>query len=398
MLRSHKVHFTGRESFVERLQMIDGRYIISFIAIVVVIVVFVMAISQCTSKNAQQVETEASQEEQTQTTDTMSEQDSRVATGISNTLISEFTEQLDQGEKLQQIAAHADQYSDERLLELALREPAAIDFVAAWPDAQKSASAYTDEVSKGSVPKLFDWDERWGAVTYGDGPIAVTGSGPTTLMMAYVGLSGLNNMTAANFATLDASQTQSTESSEENTLINMATSAGLSASLLQVSEDNLTGYLSETSVIAIRLKTNTVTAEDHWALAVGVDTDGSLILFDPTSTSVSDHTWDPATISSYASSFVLLSITDESLAQLQANAQSTSTNSTTSDATSTGATSGTGTSSATSSGSTTGTSGSSGSTTGTTSSSGSTTGATSSSGSTTGTSGTGSVSSTSTNG
>lgn len=436
-LHSHRVSFSRRGSFAERLATTDGRVFVVLAAIVVVIVVFAMGISSCVRSSTPAKSTEGTDASaDTTSTAAMSDQDGRVAAGVSNSIISQFSTELDRDEQLAQIAKRANEYTDERLLQLALDEPEAIGFVANYLDADKSSSAYTDSVTKGSVPKLFDWDERWGYVTYDDGPIAVTGSGPTTLSMAYMGLTGLNNMTAANFASLDTSSqtstsgtstsgssssngssgtsgstssdgttssdstTTSTGDSALDAMIKMATGAGLTASQLSVSSSNLTGYLSETSVIAVHLKANSLTDDEHWALAVGVDSDGSVILFDPTSSSISERTWAAGTIANYSSSFMLLSVTDESLASLQSKAGSSSSSGSSSSGSSTSGTSGSGTSaSGTSSNGTSGTSTNGTSTNGTsgTSSSGtsSSTSGTSGSGTSGSTSGTGSSSDTS---
>ncbi|MGN9233978.1 hypothetical protein ACTM8Z_01540 [Atopobiaceae bacterium HCP3S3_D6] len=407
--------FSRRGSFAERLATTDWRVFVALAAIVLVIIVFAVGISSCVRGSTPARSSEGADDSADITsTAAMSDQDGRVAAGVSNSIISQFSTELDRDEQLAQIAKRANEYTDERLLQLALNEPEAIGFVANYLDADKSSSAYTDSVTKGSVPKLFDWDERWGYVTYGDGPIAVTGSGPTTLSMAYMGLTGLNNMTAANFASLDSSSqtsangtstangssssssskdsdssTTSSDSSTTSTgdsaldaMIKMATGAGLTASQLSVSSSNLTGYLSESSVIAVHLKANSLTADEHWALAVGVDSDGSVILFDPTSSSISSRTWAAGTIANYSSSFMLLSVTDESLASLQSKAGSSGTSasgtstsgangSATSGSSSTSGTnaSGTGSSGTGSSGSGSSTSGTSGSASGTGSSS-----------------------------
>lgn len=425
-LHSHRVSFSRRGSFAERLATTDGRIFVVLAAIVVVVVVFAMGISSCVRSSTPAKSTESTNASaDTTSTAAMSDQDGRVAAGVSNSIISQFSTELDRDEQLAQIAKRANEYTDERLLQLALDEPEAVGFVANYLDADKSSSTYTDSVTKGSVPKLFDWDERWGYVTYGDGPIAVTGSGPTTLSMAYMGLTGLNNMTAANFASLDTSSqtstsgtsttngssssngssstsgstssdgttssdstTTSTGDSALDAMIKMATGAGLTASQLSVSSSNLTGYLSETSVIAVHLKANSLTDDEHWALAVGVDSDGSVILFDPTSSSISERTWAAGTIANYSSSFMLLSVTDESLASLQSKAGSSSSSGSSTSGTSGSGASASGTSSnGTSGASTSGTSsnGTSGTSSSGTSSSASGTSASGTSGSTSGT-------------
>lgn len=84
----------------------------------------------------------------------------------------------------------------EELLELAVRNPEALDFVARYPqekDAQPADSV--GEVERGTYPLLMQWDLRWGCATYGDGLMALNGCGPTALSMAVCGLTGDGSVT-----------------------------------------------------------------------------------------------------------------------------------------------------------------------------------------------------------
>ena len=50
------------------------------------------------------------------------------------------------------------------------------------------------EVGGGSVPRLLQWDQRWGYREYGDGIIGINGCGPTCLSMVYIYLTGDTSM------------------------------------------------------------------------------------------------------------------------------------------------------------------------------------------------------------
>ena len=123
----------------------------------------------------------------------VNEIDSRVAAGVSEDLTQEFADALNRNDKLSWIAANADQYSDTSMLELALNEPASIDFVAAYPSSDKTAELYGDSVTAGSAPLLYDWDTRWGNVDYAGSALGVTGSGPTALSMTRNGFESDDN-------------------------------------------------------------------------------------------------------------------------------------------------------------------------------------------------------------
>ena len=69
------------------------------------------------------------------------------------------------------------------------------------PEAAAFAAAYTSpapfpqlnissELTKGTVPRLCQWDTRWGYYRYGTGLMGYTGCGPTALSMVLCGLTG----------------------------------------------------------------------------------------------------------------------------------------------------------------------------------------------------------------
>lgn len=424
-------------SLSHRFGMFDGRFIVLAVILVLVVVVLISGIASCV-RNANSTETENTKQ--------MSTADSRVAAGVSDSMVSEFSTQLDRNEKLAQIAANADQYDDDRLLQLALDEPAAISFVAGYPTAEKTTSGYNQSVSIGNPPLLYDWNTAWGYAEYDDGCIAVTGSEPTTLSMAYMGLTGNTDQTpvgtarALNSAASSASSstssststdgttasdssnstststtstntttgntsstTSSTSSTDADIFCTAATNLGLTPTVLSVSSDstgedttssstvgsNLTAALKEGALVAVKLKSQTLTDDEHWALVVNANADGSVSVYDPTSSSVSSHTWGAGTIAASASEMISLTATKSS--QNNASDATSSSSAGTTDSSTTG-TSGTSTS-ANSTSSTTGSTSTGNGSTATGSSSSTGTGTTSSTG--TGTSGAGTGSTTS---
>ena len=256
----------------------------------------IVAIASCARGCAKNNEPQAA------TTETNA-QDSRVAAGVSSELTSQLSTALDRDDKIAQIAANANQYSDTRLITLALNEPTAVEFVANYPSASKSSMAYTDTVAKGSFPQLYTWDQRWGNVDYAGSALAVTGSGPTCLSMAYMGLVGNGNKTPADIAALATSDNLATgdEGTSGDFFTKEATGLSLTCTKYESSEDSLVTLLTNGAAVIVQLKANTVTTQAHWALVVGRNGNGSAILYDPTSTAASTHEWDTATIASDAS-------------------------------------------------------------------------------------------------
>jgi len=238
--------------------------------------------------------------------------DTRVSMTISADMADQFSAILDRNDLFAKIALNADAVGDTRLLELALREPDAIEYVAGYAskNAPKGASAYGDSATKGYYPKLFNWDTSRGYVTYGEGPMGLTGSGPTALSMAYIGLTGKTDQTPdviAKKATENEGIDKVYDTSAEF-MVNTAEELGLEVEELSATSENISENLQSGTAVLVQLRERTLTDDAHWALAVGRNLDGSINLYDPTSSAVTEHPWDPNTIASGADVFYILKL------------------------------------------------------------------------------------------
>ncbi len=236
--------------------------------------------------------------------------DSRVAGGISDEMTDLFTTALDRGDDLETIAAHADKVSDDRLLTLALEEPTAIEFVAgmASDNPPTSSQAYGEDATKGIYPTLYNWDTRWGYVTYGNSVLGVTGSGPTCFSMAYMGLVGKNDKTPADFAAMatQSGKTSETYGTTAAFFTETAETVGLKATEFTPAGEDLNDVLDSGVVVLAQVKEGTFGERGHWVLAVSENLDGSINLYDPSSTSNTAHPWDPDTVAGCSETFISL--------------------------------------------------------------------------------------------
>ncbi len=297
-LRARNINFSSGRA---RRMNANRRLIILAVIALLVIVLLVVGISSCVRSCSSD-----------QTTGSENPVDSRVAAGVSEDLTRQFATELDRADKLAQIAANADQYENQGLLELALSEPAAIDFVAAYPESSKEAQPYEDEVTQGTVPELYCWDERWGAVDYADAPLALTGSGPTALAMARMGLLGNAEQTPATVAQAvsDAGMAGGDSGMSADFLGDQLSALGLSSSSYASNADNLLQVLDTGTYLLLEVSAGTLTDSAHWVLVTAENEDGSVTVLDPTSPDVSSHTWDAATVASAATNIYALTAAD----------------------------------------------------------------------------------------
>lgn len=289
-LRSRNINFQGRRGgFSPNRQTI----ILGAVAILLLIIL-VVGVSSCVRG--------CSSEQGSNNAAEVNSVDARVAAGVSEDLTNQLSGALNRGEKIQQIAANANKYADAQLIELALSQDAAVDFVASYPDASHEATSYTDTVTKGKVPELYCWDSRWGAVDYAGHALAVSGSGPTSLAMAYMSLAGNADQTPATIATLVQNSALATgDSGMDASFVEKNLSGlGLSAKSYTTSADNINVAVDANSYALIEVMANTLTDKAHWILAVSENQDGTVYIQDPTSPEASSHAWSTSTLASSA--------------------------------------------------------------------------------------------------
>lgn len=71
-----------------------------------------------------------------------------------------------------------------KIQELLDKNPETVDFVEHYLEKKDEACATTiEEFESGVIPKLLQWDERWGYAPYGTSTIAASGCGPTCVAM-----------------------------------------------------------------------------------------------------------------------------------------------------------------------------------------------------------------------
>lgn len=293
------LHFPGlRQLNSQRRMLIVG--VLGILLVLFLVFVISSCVHACSKKAAPEVE--------------KNPVDSRVAAGVSEDLTKEFSTALNQGENLKWIAEHAADYKDPKIPELALKHPEAIDFVANYPSSDGKASAYEEKIEKGTAPKLFTWDSRWGGVSFGSSILAVNGSGPTALSMAYMGLTGKGDKTPADIAELVTKANDATGDSGmhsdfvENHLDNL----GLRAQSYDSSAANINALLDQGTYLLAEVKENAFgdNAPAHWVLIASENADGSVMVYDPTSPEVSSHPWDSATVAAATQTLYVVSASE----------------------------------------------------------------------------------------
>lgn len=173
-----------------------------------------------------------------------------------------------------------------------------------------TALPYTGAVTKDTAPILYQWDERWGSYAYCSHPLAFTGCGVTVASMAYMGLTGKADLTPAEMATL-AEQAGEADMGTNATFFTNAeveTATGVSGAKIYDTAEALTAALKDGKLVAISVRPGTLANGSHWALAVGVEADGSIRINDPNSPTNTAKSWDAEELAGYAYSMYALGL------------------------------------------------------------------------------------------
>ena len=295
-LRSHNIRFGASQGTLrDKLMRLDRSTLLVVAIALVVIIVAVLAVTGVV-KSCTRTKTEDA---------AVNELDSRVAVGASAEVTSALSPQLDVNEYYQKLADQADRYEDASLINLAVRETSALELVLAYPDltdpenkdAQLS-QPYNAQITVGSTVPLYCWDIRWGAVEYNGGPLALTGSGPCAVASAAMMVTGNTDNTPADVAKL-ITETQNVGGAtgmQSSFLTNHGSELGISAQFYEPGIDNLRALLAQGYPVLADAEAGVLGDEAHWIVVTGLNDDGSVNIFDPTSSANNAHSWSIGTI------------------------------------------------------------------------------------------------------
>lgn len=204
-------------------------------------------------------------------------------------------DQLDSSDpQVAEFMAHIDEFTPE-LTKLFIKNPDAREYVLGYPEHKDDTQAgelTAQECSGGAVPLLLQWDERWGYITYGSGPIGITGCGPTCLAMAASYLNADSTCTPASVAAFSEANGYyvSGEGTKWSLMTEGSAQFGLSCEELPLWEDSMTAALSEGKVIIVNMGPGDFTDAGHYIVISGYS-DGLFKINDPNSPTRSARGW-----------------------------------------------------------------------------------------------------------
>lgn len=198
-------------------------------------------------------------------------------------------------ERLERVKQEATQAGyPEKVIKLLSKNPETVDFVENYGEKKEIASpTVIEELKEGEIPRLIQWDERWGYAPYGTDIIAVCGCGPTTLSMVVAGLTGDNTLTPVKLAQYGTEHNYVTE--KNDTSWSFMTEAceewGVKCKEGIVDKASVLKELDAGHPIVCSVGPGDFTQTGHFILLAGYDEDG-LIVHDPFSIVNSEKRWE----------------------------------------------------------------------------------------------------------
>lgn len=149
----------------------------------------------------------------------------------------------------------------------------------ASPAGEAAASTPRSEWRAGEVPHLYQTDPAWAGSPYAGGTIRENGCGPTALAMAYVALTGRDDMGPVEMAAFAERGGYVSDGMSTWTLMSEgAAELGLTSEELPADEGSV--------------RPGDFTTTGHFIVLAGLADDGEVVVRDPNSAERSGRTWD----------------------------------------------------------------------------------------------------------
>lgn len=180
------------------------------------------------------------------------------------------------------------------VIDLLDKNPETVEYVENYEAKKDKPYAETvgDDLVKGELPFILQWDERWGYAKYGTGTIATAGCGPTSMSMIISGLTGDATVTPVVLAKF--SEENNLLDEENNTywsfMEKSAENWGLTCKETESTEENVKSAVEAGNPIICSVKPGDFTQTGHFIIIYGYE-DGKINVYDSFSQINTEKTW-----------------------------------------------------------------------------------------------------------
>ncbi|KIR02680.1 hypothetical protein P261_01495 [Lachnospiraceae bacterium TWA4] len=204
-------------------------------------------------------------------------------------------------EMLKYINENESLYTDS-LVSLANRYEEAIPMVYEYATNKDEAIENIDissEYKQGEIPIFLQFDKRWGRKIYGINPMGVSGCGPTSISMVYVGLTGDTTKNPAEVAEfcLENNYYVKGAGTSWKLMTTGAKKLGLNASKVKISKERMISELQDGHVLIASVKAGDFADSGHFIVINSYDeSEDGFYVHNSLRTSDSKKVWDYETL------------------------------------------------------------------------------------------------------
>lgn len=149
-----------------------------------------------------------------------------------------------------------------------------------------------EECGDGVIPRLQQWDPKWGWFEYGNNVLAINGCGPTALSMVVSGLTGNDRITPIKIAKYsDRAGFHEVAGTNWNLMTEGAKKYGVKGWAVDNTKSSFESALKNGNPIICSVGPGYFTSEGHFIVIAGMK-DGKLVIHDPNSISRSEKLWN----------------------------------------------------------------------------------------------------------
>lgn len=208
----------------------------------------------------------------------------------------DFSEHTDAEEAVAAFAReNGYRYSDypEEVIALLERNPEAEEYVLNYPAEHDTGVDLSQYEDLDTVPLFLQWDQRWGYMTYGDGPAGLTACGPVCLSMAAYYLTGDESFSPDRMIEYAGENGYySWGNGTKWTLISEgAVELGFDVTEIPLVKQRIMDNLEAGNPIICAMGPGDFTTTGHFIVLVGTE-DGLIRVNDPNSRANSELLWD----------------------------------------------------------------------------------------------------------
>lgn len=205
---------------------------------------------------------------------------------------SQELEEYSDEQKNSYIEKHSSEYPA-KLLELLDKNPELLDFVFHYPvrSSVKKEIDLTEELESDFVPRLYQWDLRWGYEPYAGGMVGYTGCGPTCLSMVALHLTKNAEYTPAYVASVAEKEGYSVKGTGTSweLMSRGCRLFGLRATELPLDDNRMMSELANGHPIICAMGKGDFTESGHFIVISGYL--GGFLVNDPYSSERSEKVW-----------------------------------------------------------------------------------------------------------